>query len=48
MFKVRLGENEFELPISDEKAIVIKREQKIDLFARKEDAVCIEAEFHGV
>ncbi len=48
MFKVRLGENEFELPISDEKAIVIKREQKIDLFARKEDAVCIEAEFQGV
>lgn len=48
MFIVNLCGTDFELPLSDEEMVAIKKEKKIDLFLRREDTVCIKAEYRGV
>ena len=48
MFIVNLSETDLELPLSDEEMVAVKKEKKIDLFLRREDAVCIKAEYRGV
>src|SRR5699024_8477647 len=48
MFIVNLSETDLELPLSDEEMVAVKKEKKIDLILRREDAVCIKAEYRGV
>src|SRR5699024_8963209 len=48
MFIVNLCGTDLELPLSDEEMVAVKKEKKTDLFLRREDAVCIKAEYRGV
>ena len=48
MFIVNLCGTDLELPLSDEEMVAIKKEKEIDLFLRREDTVCIKAEYGGV
>ena len=48
MFIVNLCGTDLELPLSDEEMVAIKKEKKIDLFLRREDTICIKADYRGV
>lgn len=48
MFVVNLCGTDLELPLSDEEMVAIKKEKKIDLFLRREDTICIKADYRGV